>query len=53
MKHSKNFTKYRMYYKMRIYDDQMIGMLVESGALTADEYKAITGKVYVDSQATG
>ena len=45
--HSKNFSKYRLYNEMGIYTDQMVGMLVEAGALTAEEYKEITGNDYV------
>jgi|GEM_PF-6643876 len=42
---SKNFKKVQMYYKMGIYNKQIVKMLVWK-LITSDEYELITGEKY-------
>lgn len=52
VKHSKDFKKVQMYYKMGIYTKQMVHMLVGK-LITADEYEEITGEPYESDAQDG
>jgi uncharacterized XkdX family phage protein len=44
--HSPDFEKYKKRYQRRGCTKEQLARLVELGALTADEYKEITGEDY-------
>lgn len=44
MRKSKNYEKFKKYYKAGWYTTEMLGNLVEKGKLTQEEYEEITAE---------
>jgi len=44
--HSANFKKLRNYYKLGYWNEYRLGVAVEKGWITAEEYLEITGQEY-------
>lgn len=47
MAHSKKFESVKKYYDLRMWSRETVAKAVSKGWITKEEYKEITGEVYV------
>lgn len=46
MTHSKNFTKVKRYYTLKVWDIERVRNAVSMGWITPEEFEEITGEVF-------
>lgn len=46
MEHSKNYSKVKMYYTLRVWNETRVHNAVKMNWITSEEFKEITGKNY-------
>lgn len=46
MEHSKNYSKVKMYYILRVWNETRVRNAVRMNWITSEEFKEITGKDY-------